>query len=519
MGKLQEKYKEVIEMIDKGDFQNAYKLTEEMRMIPQQPLTDFLVGSIFNDLGKPMRRPDLIEQGIQLLEKRGDELMKYEEECLLPQYHYNLGNGYGSLAQYWINASFSENSTNADLLHYKKWLDQARTHYENVLDLNHAFRAQVYINLAINLNYLGRSIEALDCYDQALRLVPNHPMALANRGVSLYNLAFFTWHPNTYILEAYHNLIRAFPGVTSESKQYFLHYLCMIEQCFTEKELLNNPPHYPGIKLQDTGDLESHLTKLCLHNRLYLNFCSFCQQCEAAIGDTVIIKTLTVSNKDLKSEDVLTIRNPYVRFSTFLEEIKKEFVTSRFLIALSKDDRADYSFVFKHFHSAETFDGRLTDIRIQFLKTAFKGMYDVLDKIAGFINQFWKVGMKDDDVSFARIWYEDKEKLNHFFLTSKNKGLLALFSLYTDLRDRHRFKFLKKIRHALTHRFMRVGQVNEEETAENMSSESLWEQTLELAKLVRSAILYLLIAVDFEEQIKKPFTGRVERIQVPRKDI
>lgn len=515
------KHKEALVAMDKGNFKKALCITEELKQIEEQPYTDLTIGQILVELGTPLKRPDLIEQAITLLENRKNELKTFYGGVLHQQCLYSLGSGYGLLARYKIHKCSTVESTNADMLQHKNLLDTARTYNEDLLvlkTLDPMLTANVYVNNGVNYSYLGRIAEAFDCYDQAVKLVPNHSMALANRGVALFRLSSFTWYQKNFVLEAYQNLKKGFPGVSTESRQFFQQFLYMIEQDFPVKDMLDNPPSYPGIKIPDSNDFETFLTEFCIQNHLYLNFCSFCQKCEAAIGDTAIIKSLTFTKEEIDSKDILTARDPYVRYSAFIEEIKKDFLTCRFLFALSESPDEDYSYVFKHFHSAETFDCRITDINVQMTKISFKALYDIFDKIAVFINEFWKVGMKPRDVSFASIWYHDPNALpRDFFSKSQNRGLMALFSLYTDVRDRPKFRLLKKIRRALTHRYMRIGPVNGEEVAENMSKETLHKSTMLLAQTVRSAILHLLIAISFEEKLKPP--GRYQRIQVPRKDL
>lgn len=50
-------------------------------------------------------------------------------------------------------------------------------------------RAQILTNLANTLNSLGRSIEALELYDQALDQIPRFAVALGNRGIARAELA------------------------------------------------------------------------------------------------------------------------------------------------------------------------------------------------------------------------------------------------------------------------------------------------------------------------------------------
>ena len=51
------------------------------------------------------------------------------------------------------------------------------------------FRARIATNLANQLDYLGRQVEAVEHWDIALHAIPNFAMAHGNRGIGLIHLA------------------------------------------------------------------------------------------------------------------------------------------------------------------------------------------------------------------------------------------------------------------------------------------------------------------------------------------
>ena len=55
-------------------------------------------------------------------------------------------------------------------------------------------------------------------------------------------------------------------------------------------------------------------------------------------------------------------------------------------------------------------------IRIENLKSAFKILFSLLDKIAFFINTYFNLGIKERDVSFHSIWLEEKKGNSRFIL-------------------------------------------------------------------------------------------------------
>ena len=143
------------------------------------------------------------------------------------------------------------------------------------------------------------------------------------------------------------------------------------------------------------------------------------------------------------------------------------------------------------------------NIYIQLVKSSFKSLYDILDKIACFINEYLKIGVPETKINFRRVWYSDlRTKTVHEKITdTENYSLNALFDMHQDF-EKGPYKKLRDTRNALTHRFVNVRMFEEKENAENMTEETLLDQTLQLAKLTRNAIVYLLQFV-YVEQTKK----------------
>ena len=77
----------------------------------------------------------------------------------------------------------------------------------------------------------------------------------------------------------------------------------------------------------------------------------------------------------------------------------------------------------------------------------------------------------------------------------------ALFDIHREL-DYSEKNELKRTRNTLTHRFVNIKITLETEYDENMTESTLFIPTLELAKLVRNSVMYLLHFLNIEE-IKK----------------
>ena len=117
-----------------------------------------------------------------------------------------------------------------------------------------------------------------------------------------------------------------------------------------------------------------------------------------------------------------------------------------------------------------------------------------------------KTAGKNKNLSFQTIWYEDMKskvkKVRRQIQDTENYSLNAIFNVHKDFQ-RGQYQNLQNIRNALTHRFIKVGPLSEAWNEESISESALVDQTLELARITRNVILYLLQFVYIEEAKKE----------------
>ena len=294
-GKLSKLAQEASSLMDKGSYEEALKLVTDL---DERQLDDYdcgLLSALLIDIGWGLRREEVTMRGIEVLKTHMGTLISTPE--LAAQAYYNLANGFYILFQ------FQRIKDEHYPLFRKTELDGARDYYKKALDCVSAkgterfdatFISQIWVNLANCYDSLGRVIDALECYDEALKVKPDHGMALGNKGIALHYYALVSdYHQATYMIEAY-SLFRSAikSGVTLDAVKIFSDYLSNIRLGFKETNVLEQTPSFPGISIKTDSDLEKFLIDFCLTNKLYLNICNFCQKCEAAIGDTAIIRKM-----------------------------------------------------------------------------------------------------------------------------------------------------------------------------------------------------------------------------------
>ena len=496
--RLNDLFQLAIQKMDIGNFRDALDLAYQIKDLGSDYVVSYIVSGLLIDIGVGLGNKKTIKEGVKLLQKDFEAIVHRDEYA--PTAYYNLANGYYALFRFKMTrdpfvACFKETE-----------LDRARIYYRKALEYSPKdamFESQIWVNLGNCFDTLGRVIDALECYERALELKQDHGMALGNKGIALgYYAAVTGEHQGTFLIEAYSLLSQALEaGVPPETVDTFSKYLEAVKEQFPDKQILDNPPKYPGCRIKARSKFEKFLQKFCLTNKVYLNICNFCQRCDAAIGDTLVIKRMIVPTDK---------GDRYLHLSAYLNQIKQDYVAARFLLILSRYKGINLDFADKHVRIINTLDYSVHSIYIQLVKVAFKNFYDILDKIACFTSEYLELGIPERKTNFRGVWYSNRKTklVRKKIEDTKNLSLNALFDIHRDFENGP-YENLKKTRHALTHRFVNIRRFQEKEDEENMTEETLVRQTLELARIVRSAIIYLLHFVYVEEKKKEAKTKRI----------
>lgn len=311
-------HREAEKSMNAGDFDGALEFAKQIQNLGTDPTVSCNVAGLLIDIGSMSHREEIVRQGITILEKDFDAIIG--DDRLAASAYYNRGNGYYALYAMRRKTPFA-------YFCITKELTNARAFYRKALEYpaNSHLKSQILVNIGNCLDNVGRGVEALDCYEQALNYEPSHAMAIGNKGVGMLCYAAVAGkHRGTLTKEAYSLLSKALKiGVPSESVSYFQGYLKKIETRSSDKDITSSDfSGYPGYTIKSDSEIEKLLIEFCMKYRLYLNPCDFCQKCDAAIGDTAVISQMVVFMS--RSMNSLT-KDPFLRLSSYLNHIKQDY--------------------------------------------------------------------------------------------------------------------------------------------------------------------------------------------------
>lgn len=384
-------------------------------------------------------------------------------------------------------------------------------HSDGFASLQRGRRAQILTNAANLLNTIGRSLEAITVYDEAMRHFPNFGMAMANRGLALKRLAQSHYDQRQAFLilhRAWHDLRRA-PAKHLEpgAESFFKAHAVQIETWLPSDFLSRQDPN-PRVTL-GKPPRERRYREWALRERLFLN-------------PLISLGTVSCAARDtLNLPSIVTAIGEGPGLLGMFTQIKQEFVSARYLAweALTAE-RSHFSD--RETHLVDTLDYAVYGLALEKLKVAFRMAYSILDKCAFLLNKYMSLAVDDRMVNLNRVWFtsgDPAKPLNPSIVDTSNWPFRGLFWLSRDLHDKDQLrdpiepdaKDLKAIRDHLEHKYLKVHDLvvpkvgdpshgMRDQYAKSVGREEFERKTLRLLQLARSAITYLSLGIHAEEQ-------------------
>lgn len=401
------------------------------------------IASLFVDIGhmKPCLKSS--QKGIDILSKYKDEIIEQIGE---DAYFYNLSNAKSNFIteRNPFNHTFS---TIEQLVEIKNDLWKAIKSCGYIDSVN--TKPTYLVNLGNTLKQQFRITEALDCYERVNSLNLDIPQSWINSSETLMILNQVS---NTYSIQMLEQIKSGYENVLSSKEippswleyyrqQIAYHQNKIVEAC-KEAEI--------EMDAHDFDETESEYNQLsdyrrfCLDNNLSLSEHGLYCSCAGSSRDNLTIPTLGGVVGDF-----------VVPMEMVLNRLKSEFSFARHLYFEYLTEEKDYELLHDSCFS-ELFNDEILGIDVEKLRTAFRSCFGILDKIAIAICELYDLYPPNGTVYFQSFWQLDRDKRREKFNSHKCAGLLALYSIATDLNDKKggEWSFLKQLRNDLEHEFV-----------------------------------------------------------------
>ena len=389
--------------------------------------------------------------------------------------------------------------------------------HQNFSRLDAIRRCQILTNLGNSLNAVGRPIEAIEMWDEALKITPIFAMARGSRGKGLlyYSGALYdVGHRGIFLMQAKKDYLKAI----SPQSLWDSVYPSEVHEEFQQKaneieEYLQR--HFDESKFEPynwplgTTENEQRYRKWRLEHRLFLN----------PLND---LKAWPIAAHDifhLPSHVCRIDERP--RFVQLYDSLKQEYVAACLLLYEGIQAKSEHyadkgNLVFDHR------DGSIGGARIEKQKMAFRSAYSILDKVAMFLNEYYNLGKDSRRLNFRTVWHDGRKISSR--IPQKNWRLRGLHALSIDLFD-NEFKetalphseLINDVRNAAEHRFLQVYEdgtvLDSDHITSRVTSSELYRMALRMLKIARAALIYLSLSMYHQENLVSPSTNSEITVQ------
>lgn len=458
-----------------------------------------------------------VEKLYYLIEE-SKKISESEDDASRAHLYYTIGTAYGEI----YNVFFSSNRVDlkSEQIHYyRKSIELVQKEEFNKVEYKPYIKGLervLYTNYGNVLDTCGRKIAAIEQYKKALNIDSNFGMALGNLGIAYQHYAMLIsniLHKNYLNYFAYYLLKNAVesndPNIYEDARNNFKNTIESYDPKYIN-DVLMKPLDIQKVKYGNNEEYEYR--NWVLNNNLFLN----------PLNDSPVSE-LCFAEDIIQLPAILTSINEKPVFHGMFNQFKQEYIYARYEFYECKQVTGDTHFADKGTYLVNFADYPQYSVRVERLKSSFKTLYSMLDKIAFFINSYFKLGINERDVSFHSIWNEEKKGRSGY----KYKNILkindnfALDSIYWISRDFYekvnnspnpKSKRVRDIRNALEHKYVKIywdevmeDRINGEvdDLAFYISESELIKETYNLLKLIREVIICLSLTVGIEEQRKR----------------
>jgi hypothetical protein len=363
---------------------------------------------------------------------------------------YNIGSGYSHVAARRDN-QFDSKSSGLALLNFRKAMAEVKTFArecfhsippDEVMSAFYDLRNRLLTNMANELDYQGRCLEALSYYAEPIESGNVH--AVLSKARCLYRFAHGVYDDgHAYYLQressnCYKNAlsrIDEFPleqRHSIESNPFHNHFLTW----FQEQELQYGS-EFPELDtlsrgLPDTKKEKDYLI-WCAQHRLFINELNGISTSEAVYHDVLSLPNFTARiNTLLTTSEELS-------FHGHFDEMKTDYCYARYLAFMgSSIPLFEEHFFNSTFEHVDTLDYEINNLKTNHLKSCFQVSYSIFDKISFLLHRFFELDtvQNDHQVDFKKVWFKPgSQELKDIFKNSDNDYFKALYFISREIRQ------------------------------------------------------------------------------------
>jgi len=377
------------------------------------------------------------------------------------------------------------------LLNNTKYIE-ARNGFADVeVDDNHSYECAI-TNSANILEKYGRNYEAILLYDKALKVNVKHGMALGNKALAIdYYLRLLPNQPSKLV----HKVVELFTvALQDQAISEFGGSIAVEAFSKRRTDLLEYLEKINYVDNTSIGKAKiSSYHQFVLDNNLFLNYDFGYYYDKYSIKDN-LFPSIIENIKEEKSENItfMSKRSEYV-FQVF-NQILETFTTSRYLFYKNVNIKSKHND--KLVCYIYTFDYSQHSYRYGELKQIFQSLYSCLDKIAHLVAVYFTHDSSNISKDIYFNWFL-KSEFKEIVIQTNNWQLLALNNLALDFEDGNQYNYLRVIRNRIAHTYININDmyINDNIKHANITEEYFYTSIMELFKIVKSAVLYSMLAI------------------------
>jgi hypothetical protein len=409
--------------IDRGNFDTAEDLCNQLlstiEIEDKKTVTTYIIlfnlAGFFVDLGHMAKRKDLSLLGLNLMSNHKESFL----EIINPSsFFFNLANAKSNLIS--IENPFELTFQNIEELvelknYYWKALKEKNKDEENSHEL--------LVNLSNSLKRQFRLSESLRYYDIVNSFGLDIPQAHINRSETLKMLNIVS---ESYSVKMLQEVADGYK-IASKSEKIPVSWAEYYRQLslFTEEKIFEMGLTIGDDEKKETQQEYNNLSsyrKFCIEKHLTLSEHGLYCACAGSARDNLTIPLLQKS-----------IGGKFVpQMEMVLNRIKSEYsLARRNYYDYHNPTEEDLDLLHEDCFT-ELLNNELLGIPAEKLRTSFRLCFGILDKIAMAICEIYNVKPKGE-IYFQNFWRLDVDERRDKFESIKNPGLLALYSIATDL--------------------------------------------------------------------------------------